>query len=56
MKVVLARVCQLKYDNLKYNTLGRWDDRLIGEASVVQSFFHNSFPKFFAKIIKNKEF
>ena len=26
-----------KSDNLQYNTLGRWDDRLIDQASVVPS-------------------
>ena len=35
----------LKSDNLQYNTLGRWDDRLIDQASDVPSiiFFHNFF-------------
>ena len=33
----------LKSDNLQYNTLGRWDERLIDQASDVPSiiFFHN---------------
>ena len=33
----------IKSDNLQYNTLGRWDDRLIDQASDVPSviFFHN---------------
>ena len=32
-----------KSDNLQYNTLGRWDDRLIDQASDLSSiiFFHN---------------
>ena len=32
-----------KSDNLQYNTLGRWDDRLIDQASDVPSIiiFHN---------------
>ena len=33
----------IKSDNLQYNTLGRWDNRLIDQASDVPSiiFFHN---------------
>ena len=33
----------IKSDNLQYNTLGRWDDRLIDQASDVTSiiFFHD---------------
>ena len=37
---VILTVCygrNLKSDNLKYNTLGRWDDRLINQASDVPS-------------------
>ena len=29
----------LKSDNLQYNTLGRWDDRLIDEASDAKYYF-----------------
>ena len=40
----------LKSDNLQYNTLGRWDDRLIDQASDVPSiiFFSWFVAKFFA--------
>ena len=43
----------MKSDNLQYNTLGRWNDRLIDQASDVPSmiFFHiflqNSLQKSF---------
>ena len=37
----------LKSENLQYNTLVRWDERLINQASDVPSiiFFHNFFQK-----------
>ena len=36
-------------DNLQYNTLGRWDERLIAQATDVQNifFFKISFQKSF---------
>ena len=56
----------LKSDNLQYNTLGRWDNRLIDQASDVPSiiFFHsflqnslqNSFNLFFYNFTKIKSF
>ena len=57
-----------KSDNLQYNGLGRWDDRLIDQVSDVPSIiiFLKLLAKFFAKIVsiyfsyffcsKNKEF
>ena len=39
---ITREVSNLKSDNLQYNTLGRWKDRLIDQASDVPSiFFHN---------------
>ena len=39
-----------KSDNLQYNTLGRWDDRLIDQVSDVPSiFFHNFLQNFLQK-------
>ena len=39
----LIKLGYQKSDNLQYDTLGRWDDRLIDQASDVSSiiFFHN---------------
>ena len=37
----------LKSDNLQYNTLGRWDDRLIDQATDVPSILQKSFQFIF---------
>ena len=43
-----------KSDNLQYNLLGRWDERLINQASDVPSiiFFHNFLQKSLQKLFK----
>ena len=43
--VIVSLISEQKSDNLQYNTLGRWDDRLIDQASdhllFQVLFFHN---------------